>query len=163
MDHVVGYLDDLEEIVEALDLALEASRRESMAGRSSEVEQSTQQVALVLERLVGKVAERDALLASPTAPQVGSTLTEKLRRAGESSVAARCQAVSGQMGLVHQRALSLFVCQYHLADLSGELVSLITATPTSGTYTDGNRGERGGAAGSQQRSNAQGALFDDAA
>ena len=174
---VRDYVDRLETLTAELDDRLDSIRmpplrageesasRNGATGRS--VTESTaaasegaapeglEELAELVRRLETFVSERETLLADDEAPQQGWTLTEKLlgtRRIDDARLAKRCRETSERIRTAHQRAVSLFVCQFHLANFGNDLLKLLSGAPETTTYGGGQptRGQGGG-------------LFNDAA
>lgn len=153
---VETYLDELELIAETIDLVLDNTRVQTQRIASSEVEESTTQLADALKQLEEKVAEREELLRASDAPPNGITLKKKLLSSlhiDDARLALRCEKVAETIELAHTRAISLFVCQYHLADVTGDIVRILSGASSLKTYNPTRADDRGG----------QGGLFDEAA
>jgi hypothetical protein len=160
-NRVECYLDELEECANTIDLILDETRVHAVAVKGREVDESTRQLQASLTTLETKIAERETLLHDADAPPEGLTLIAKLRstlHVDDERLARRCEQIAGTIELAHTRAVSLFVCQYHLADLTGNLVRIMTRTDKPQTYK---------AAGSSKKQDPQssrgGGLFDEAA
>ena len=169
-NRVEVYVERLTELTTALDERLDevrmlplASRRLAVADGSEaapipiDPEQSPEvaEVAELVKRLEGFVAQREELLCAEDAPEVGLTLSEKLlgtHRIEDARLAMRCREASEQIQTTHHRAVSLFVCQFHLANFGSELLQILSGGPEGSTYGPGkpSRGHGGG-------------LFNDAA
>ena len=107
---------------------------------------------------VEEIAEREQLLCAEDAPQLGVTLTEKIQHDAHprsQALAERCRAVSAMISTVNQRAISLFVCQFHLAQLGSDIVRLLAGQTSPPTYQAPNRSEKS--------SDLGGGLFNEAA
>ncbi len=112
-------------------------------------------LAATVQQLEAFVAQREALLRASDAPRAGQTLTQKLlgtHRIEDARLAKRCRDVSEQVETTHQRAMALFVCQFHLANFGHDLLKLLSGAPDATSYGQGKpaRGHGGG-------------LFNDAA
>jgi len=140
------YLDGLETVAAEISSILENSKVDTIAGDPS-VEQSTDRLREALGELETKIAAREELLKAADAPQSGSTLTEKLKRSdavGSDEVAARCERVAESISLANHRAVSLFVCQYHLADFGAEIIRLLSGADAPSTYGGSDQPSGGG-------------------
>lgn len=169
---VGDYVDRLETLTAELDDRLDSIRMPPLragggsdsgngaAGRSgtetaAEAPEGLEELAELVRRLETFVGERETLLADDQAPQHGWTLTEKLlgtRQIDDARLAKRCRETSERIRTTHQRAVSLFVCQFHLANFGSDLLKLLSGAPETTTYGGGQpmRGQGGG-------------LFNDAA
>ncbi len=151
---VSQYLDGLESVALEISSHLENSQVATVAGDPT-VQHSTDRLRDALAELEKKIAAREELLKAPNAPVGGSTLTDKLKRsdaAGSDEVAARCDRVAESIALANHRAVALFVCQYHLADFSAEIIRLLSGADAPATYGGSNSQPSGG-----------GTLFNEAA
>ena len=124
-----------------------------MLFRSQLVVQQVSEHLAVLEDLV---ARREELLKSCDAPQRGHSLTEKLQSMEEDHgpLLERFDQVSRLVAEVNHRAVSLFVCQFHLAEFGNQLIRIVAGEEAIGTYcVDGSESAPG----------AGGGLLDDVA
>lgn len=138
---VEGYLDRVEQVALTIELILDQTKLETSASNAGNVQQATLDLQQALVELEQKVAEREELLAAPDAPIQGTTLADKLSatgRAEDALLGVRCQQVSKMIESTHHQAISIFVCQYHLADLGTELVRLISGADLPATYGVGH-------------------------
>lgn len=136
-ERVSDFVDRLEALTDQVGALLEQTGIDTAAVNASEVERSMGPLRSALAGLQELVAERQQLLAAADAPQPGLSLMEKLRSTGrldDASLARRCQRLAGRITDVHQRAMSIFVCQFHLAELSEDLVRLISGAGLPRTY-----------------------------
>lgn len=157
-ERVEDYLDEVEQIAAEIDETLKRTRLETSELKSPEVMRSNASLMESLAALETKIAQREQLLHAEDAPQTGGTLTEKIQRSTDSSrkdLAIRCQTVSALISTVNQRAVSLFVCQFHLAQLSGDIVRLLAGQTAPPTYQAPNRNEK--------KAELGGGLFNEAA
>lgn len=161
--HWVGrvehYVETLDQLSERIDLILDDTRMGTLGAKEQQINESTQQLQIALAQLEEMVAKRDELLRADDAPKGGATLTEKLKSTfhiDDARLARRCEEVSGKVKLTHERATALFVCQFHLADLTSDILKTISGSQTPDTYKKDS-------AGSQHRPTGQGGLFDEAA
>ncbi len=155
IERLADYLDQLQAICETIDLILDNVNVNTVALHHAEVERSTTELTQALKELESKVAERDELLRAEDAPQIGSSLTEKLRRSNHidrERLITRCDQIAETIGMANQRAVSLFVCQYHLVDTSNHIIRLLSGVLTPPTYGDEPN----------QHSHHGGALFNEA-
>lgn len=111
------------------------------------IDASTKQLATLIEELAELIKKREVLLQDEDAPQRGMTLVDKLfstQEIEDARIAKRCQKVAGTVETTHTRAVSLFVCQYHLAALSTDLVRLLSGERNPPTYAKKQTQHRGG-------------------
>lgn len=158
---VERYLDELEQCANTIDLILDETRVQAVAVKTGEVDESTRQLQETLATLESKIAERETLLRDADAPPQGLTLVAKLRSSlhvDDERLARRCEQIAGTIEMTHTRAVSLFVCQYHLADLTGSLVRIMTRTDTPQTYNASQTSH-----GKSPGKSSGGGLFDEAA
>ncbi len=161
-ERVSVYLDELQQCAVAIDGILDQSNVHTVKLDHAMVQQSTDDLSAALDELKQKFSEREDLLGADDAPPVGASLTEKLSRSEHSvhrdlvahrDLAARCSEIADVVAMANQRAVSLFVCQYHLLDLSSDIVRMLTGAMAPPTYgADANRSAGGG-----------GTLFNEAA
>jgi hypothetical protein len=140
-ERVENYLDQVEQIAMTIELILDQIKLET--DDSGNPQESTTDLEQSLVGLEQKIAEREELLRDPDAPVKGATLAEKLggtRRDQDAQLASRCEQIAGLIESTHHRAISVFVCQYHLAELSTELVRLIVGASLPATYGASNEG-----------------------
>jgi hypothetical protein len=139
---VATYVDQLEEIAKSIDSILEQTQIDTLQVKCEQVDQSTSQLQQALIRLEEKIAQREGLLKAPDAPQQGLSLTEKLkgtRHIDDARLARRCEQLAALIASTNDRAIALFVCQYHLADCSSEIVRLISGNTAPATYDPSRR------------------------
>ena len=156
---VEQYVEHLDEVAETIDLILDETRVSVLGVKDQQIHESTLQLQTALEELEEMVAGRDQLIRDPDAPTEGDTLEEKLKstfRIEDARLAKRCHEVSEKIQTTHQRALSLFVCQYHLSDLTGDLLQTLSGSKWTATYKSDGGGQH-------QKPTGQGGLFDEAA
>lgn len=156
LNRVEAYLDDLEVAADGLARQMKQMkvdqvpepRDDSKMQRGIDgslavsVNAATEQLAECLSELEVKVAQRQLLLKATDAPESGGTLSEKLEAVTgprSRSLHRRCVAISEMMGEINNHALSLFVCQFHLANLTDEVVRLMAGVSEPTTY--GNSGK----------------------
>lgn len=145
-ERVSHYLDGLEAVAEEISSSLESSKVDTVAGDPA-VERSTDRLRQALGELETQIAAREDLLKAPDAPVSGSTLTEKLKRsdeAGSDEVGTRCERVAESIAMANHRAVSLFVCQYHLADFGAEIIRLLSGADAPSTYGGSGQPSGGG-------------------
>jgi hypothetical protein len=155
---VQSYLDDLEGIARQIDQTLEQTGVETKRLDAAEVEQANSRLLEALAALESKVDQRQSLLSAADAPKLGTVLTEKLQRCGEPAgeiLVARCRSVSDMISSINQRAISLFVCQFQLAQLSTDIIRLLAGQDAPATYNAPTRAEKPG--------DLAGGLLDEAA
>ena len=156
---VIQYVDEVAAVAESMNLILDDTR----VGVHQDEEQAARSTARLqeqLETLESLVAARETLLRAEDAPEQGLTLSEKLlsrRRIDDARLAKRCDEVSRAIEATHERAMALFVCQYHLADLTQDLVRAMMGFQGTQTYT------RDGSDLNPKTKSHGGGLFDEAA
>ena len=165
-DRVAAYTTEVSEIAETIDLILDETRVHTVGVEAEQINNSTEELQAALEELEEMIARRETLLQDPEAPGApgvsgsGNTLMEKLRSTfniEDARLAKRCEEVSHQIELTHQRALSLFVCQFHLSDLTNDMLRILSGATGKPTY------RRDGSDQSGQGYSAGGGLLDEAA
>jgi len=148
-DRVEAYVERLRQITTSIAETLDDTRVNTLAPDSEELNAQASKLAASIRSLETMVDEREALLHAEDAPPTGITLTEKLlatRRIDDARLARQCREVSGELEATHQRAVSLFVCQFHLANFGKELLQLLSGSLEGATYGDGpsRTGQGGG-------------------
>ena len=159
IDEVKRYVETLDNLAEKIDLILDETRVGTMGVQEGKISESTVQLQVAMVELEEMVASRDTLLHRDDAPKTGSTLTEKLKSTfhiDDARLARQCEDVGKKIQLTHERAMSLFVCQFHLADLTSDILKTISGSSEPDTYKKDSKG-------SQNRPTGQGGLFDEAA
>ncbi len=144
---VSAYLDKLETATESIDLILDDMKLSTTNVEAAELTASTQQLTLAIETLAELIQQRETLLRANDAPAHGMTLVDKLlstHQIDDARISRRCQRIAGTVETTHQRALSMFVCQYHLATLSSDLVRMLSGERTPPTYAKRQPGHSGG-------------------
>ncbi|MCG8649239.1 MAG: flagellar export chaperone FlgN [Pirellulales bacterium] len=153
---VMEYLSELRDIAQHVHSLLDQTHVETAAVEAGKVEQSVLQLQESLKELEQMVVRRQDLLQAEDAPAAGASLGEKLRRSSDpahQTLAQQCDDLSKLIEQANLRAVSLFVCQFHLSDLTTEIVRLLSGVTTPPTYNDkGNLANPGG-----------GTLFNEAA
>jgi hypothetical protein len=138
---VSDYLDQLQNCVEKLDDSLDGMRMGTKRLEISQVDQSHQHLAAALQELELLIAAREDLIRAVDAPAPGITLREILGKQNDDysqSLSRRCKQISKDVDASRERAVALFVCQFHLADLSQSLLSILRRTPSQqATYNNG--------------------------
>lgn len=155
LDRVVAYLDELETVAATLQRMIADTRLQTKAGSAKEVEASSAELLAALTRLESRVEERERLLSADDAPPTGTTLIEKLDSLDEVGLVKRSRSIAAVIASTHNAAVSLFVCHYHLANYSQEVLRFLSGIDTPSTYgrsSEGDAKQRGG-----------GRLFNDAA
>jgi hypothetical protein len=153
MDRVSQYLDSLQTCVENLNDALDETRVGTTSLNSKQVGQGTDELSACLQDLERLIAERTQLLSADDVPFAGVSLRDILNRCPDPSAAPladRCAKLSRDVDLSRERAVALFVCQFHLSDLSSHLLALLRSGADHGsTYERGKSDvKRPGIAGS---------------
>jgi len=132
VDRVSDYLDQLQNCVHKLDESLDEMRTGTARLELAHVDQSHHQLVAALGNLELLIAAREDLIRASDAPASGFTIREILGKQDDifsQSLSQRCQKLSKDIDSSRQRAVALFVCQFHLADLSDSLLSLLRGTP----------------------------------
>lgn len=146
VERVSDYLDQLQNCVERLDDALDEMRMGTKRLEMSQIDQSQHHLAAALADLESLIAAREELIHATDAPASGMTIREILKQQDDAfsqSLSQRCQKLSKDVDLSRERAVALFVCQFHLADLSQSLISLFRGTPGGqSTYSDSSAAQR---------------------
>jgi len=141
LERVDEYLEVLQHCVENLDNALDNTRLGTTTLNTAQVHAGTEHLSECLKELEALIAERRILLDADDAPLRGVSLRDVLNRCsdpGAEKLAARCQQLSRSVDLSRERAVSLFVCQFHLGDLSSHLLALLRSGADHGsTYQRG--------------------------
>ena len=141
LERVDEYLDVLQNCVENLDDALDNTRLGTSTLNTTQVGEGTAHLSECLKELEALIAERKVLLDADDAPLRGVSLRDVLKRCidpGAEKLAQRCQQLSNSVDLSRERAVSLFVCQFHLGDLSSHLLALLRSGADHGaTYQRG--------------------------
>lgn len=156
-DQVSRYVEDLSILVDQIDSQLDDLRLSTIEAGPSKIEPSLIRLAEGLQQLENMVVRRETLLRDQFAPPSGLTLSEKLlstRILDDSRLARRCGEVASAVAMVNTRATSLFVCHYHLHEITAEMVRTVTGDKRSQTY---------GRGGDDELSPPSGGIFDDAA
>jgi hypothetical protein len=152
LERVNSYLDSLAQCVEDLNEALDETRVGTTTLDTPKIGNGTEQLSACLKDLERLIADRQQLIDADDAPLRGVSLRDILNRCvltDAPSVAARCKQLSRDVDLSRERAVALFVCQFHLGDLSTHLLALLRSGADHGaTYqrgkTDLKRNEGGG-------------------
>ncbi len=141
LTRVNEYLDELEVCVEAMNDALDNTRMGTMNVHMPTVGDGTAHLTECLAALERLIAQRQQLLEAPDVPVTGLTLRDVLNRCileNANVVADRCHQISRSVELTRERAVSLFVCQFHLNELSTHLLALLrTGADHGATYQSG--------------------------
>jgi hypothetical protein len=144
---VSSYLDELVTATETIDLVLDEIQLATRNVQPEKITTLTQQLSALIEDLAELVKKREALLLDEDAPENGGTLIDKLYSTHiieDARIAKRCQKVSGTVEMTHTRAVSLFVCHYHLTALSNDIVRLLSGERNPPTYSKKQAQHRGG-------------------
>ena len=153
---VANYLIELESAASEIAQLLDKCRVDTETVSTPEVQANMQALTVQLARLEEMVAHREQLLNEDDAPPQGLSLTDKCKsRLGEHALLTeRCRRVAHSVADVNHRAVSLFVCQYHLAEFGNQLIRLVVGDESTQTYTSD---------GKQQNQAGGGGLLDEAA
>lgn len=144
---VSQYLDQLETASESIDLLLDDMRISTTQVQHEQLDESTKTLLSTIDDLAKLIQKRETLLHDADAPAHGLTLVDKLlstHHIEDARMAKRCQKVAATVETTHERAVALFVCQYHLTNLSSDLVRLLSGERTPPTYSKGQSNHRGG-------------------
>ena len=152
---VVEYLDELEIAVDTVQKMIADTRLKTKVGSANEVGDSAAELLGAVTQLESMVENRERLLSDENAPPTGTTLIEKLDSLDEVELVNRSRAIAATIASTHSAAVSLFVCQYHLANYSQDVLRLLAGIDTPSTYDRSSKGEN------KQRGG--GRLFNDAA
>ena len=128
MDRVDQYLNLLQQCVEDLNEALDNTRMGTTSLESHQIGTGTDELSSCLKQLELLIADRKRLLDADDAPLRGVSLRDVLNRShdqGAAALAERCHQLSRSVDLSRERAVSLFVCQFHLGDLSQHLLAIL--------------------------------------
>ncbi|TWU45160.1 hypothetical protein Q31b_03310 [Novipirellula aureliae] len=159
---VRDYVDRLERVADSIERILSKSTVSTAALDHSDVTARSGELIEAVGELETLVAERESLLLDAEAPPYGTTLLEKLHaphRDRDNALASRAKRVSEAVAISHQRALSLFVCQFHLASYTSDVVRMLSGTDTPPTY----RASSNAYGQKQPEQTGGGRLFNDAA
>ncbi len=158
LNRVEAYIDDLELAADGLARQMKQMKVDQVPAAKTEAETqagidgslaisvnaATERLATCLAELEGKVAQRELLLRAADAPQAGLTLSEKLEGVRDPrgrGLHQRCELIREMMADINNHALSLFVCQFHLANLTDDVVRLMAGVPEPTTYGNSNKPE----------------------
>lgn len=133
-ERTIRYLDQLAQLVDRIENQLQQTRISATGDGPQAVSSTASQLQQALGELEQTVADRHDLLIADDAPQVGDTLAKKLMSLAEAGLADQCERLGSRIADVHQQSVSVFVCQYHLADLTTDLVRLMTGASRPATY-----------------------------
>ena len=156
---VSEYLDKLQNCVERLDDALDEMRMGTKRLAMSQVDQSHVNLAAALEELELLIAAREDLIRAEDTPGLGMTIRDILANQNDNfsqSLSQRCQKLSQDIDTSRERAVALFVCQFHLADLSESLLTLLRGAP-------GHRATYGNASDTRRPADIGGSLLNKSA
>ncbi len=154
-ERVASYTEEATGIANSIDLILDETRMGTASSRSGEIDAATQQLFAAISDLERMVAQRDELLCAADAPPAGLSLSEKLlstRRIEDARIAKCCGEVADLIAQTHQRALSLFICQYHLSEIPRDWIARLSAGTRPRTSM-----------GSSQQPSANGGRYNEAA
>ncbi|QDS95574.1 hypothetical protein FF011L_43720 [Roseimaritima multifibrata] len=139
-EDLTEYLDQMETAVGELNAAVQTTRGLTKDGAFASLPEATVGLRLGLDQLEKLLEHRSALLSRVASDRPVYSLRDALRQAPAdadeltlaSELLDRCQKLSSEIDLVREEALSLFVCQYHLADTTSHFLRLLlpsTARP----------------------------------
>ncbi len=131
---VAIYIDQLEQLVDHVDHILQDTKVNVTRPTPAKTNESTESLRVRLQALEQKIAERELLLHAADSPAMGLTLIEKLRGLEQIDLAQHAVGVADRIQLAHQRSMSLFVCQFHLSNLTTDLVRVLTGGDIPATY-----------------------------
>lgn len=148
---LANYLDHLEICIDRLDQTLQQLPLGSGRGEPQRLEQVHEQLLESLQTLESLIAQRAELIGAADTPAAGDSLQAILNGChGEPAqqLAARCRRVAKRVATSHDESVARFVCQFHLAEVSQDLICLIRGIPgPRQTYGNGQSQPQGGAAG----------------
>lgn len=133
-DRVADYVSQLEQVVDEIDLCLQEHPVDSGQQTPADREGSSRYLQSRLAALETKVAQREALLRAADAPSAGLTIIQKLNMTGNKRLADRADQVAERIQDTYQRSVSLFVCRFHLSNLTSDLVRIMTGGDYPATY-----------------------------
>lgn len=142
-----SYLDELTTATESIDFVLDEMQLATRNIQTQRLDELTKQLSGLIDELAELVKKREVLLNDTDAPPHGTTLVDKLNSTHDhedARTAKRCQKVAGTVETTHTRAVSLFVCQYHLNSLSSDIVRLLSGERNPPTYAKKQTQHRGG-------------------
>ncbi len=143
---VATYLDQLQSCIEQLNDSLYEMRAATTSMALPQLETSQHQLVKTLADLESLIAVRQELISAVDAPGPGLSLRDILNGASGSSsdaLAARCKTLAEEVELSRERAIAVFVCQFHLSDLSEHLITLLRGVPRpNATYENGGHARR---------------------
>ena len=155
-ERVAAYLEELERVTSELSTQIQRVEVDQIpqsptaapieqgvdAAEAPVVDSDIQALAICLRDLEEKVSQRELLLRAVDGPEDGLTLSQKLAALGDQQSLAlqeRCVRVSEMIADINNRAVSLFVCQFHLANLTDEIVRIMAGVPEPKTYSTGTK------------------------
>jgi hypothetical protein len=141
---VEDYLKSLAQCVENLDDALDNMRMGTVSLDALRVGSGTDQLSQCLRELETLIAERTNLLEAEDVPLRGVSLRDVLNRCIESeakSLADECQRLSQAVDLSRERAVALFVCQFHLNEFSAHMLAILRTGADHGTTYEQGKSE----------------------
>lgn len=131
------YLTQLAELTLSIDANLDRLRIDVIESGPGSMEPSLLALIADLKTLEEMVLRREHLIADPSAPPEGFTLREKLlstRHIDDARLAARGDEIVRMVESTHQRATAMFVCQFHLSQLTTDMIRTLTHQTGSQTY-----------------------------
>ena len=151
IDRVEAYLDELEVSADGLTRQMKDMRvdqipparqdSQSQSGLESsladKVNEGTQRLAEALADLEKKVTQRETLLRAEDAPASGLTLLEKLESLNDQRsdfLRQRGEMIAEMIADINNHAVSLFDCQFHLANLTHDVVRIMAGVSEPTTY-----------------------------
>ena len=158
---VSAYVDRLESSTAEINASLDDLRLSTIEAGPSKIEPSLVELATRLARLEKLVLDRDELVRRDDSPGC-LTLFDgllSLRTVEAAALAKRCRRAADGVADTHGRATSLFVCHYHLQDLTAGLLRVVTGDTRGETY--GRPGTQ--PSGGETHTRPDGGIFDEAA
>jgi hypothetical protein len=151
LNRVEAYLDELEVVADGLSRQMKQIQVDQVPKAKSDSEQNigvdgslavtvnagTKQIAECLSDLENRVAQREVLLRAADAPQPGLTLSEKLgslKDQRSTRLRQRCELIGEMMADINNHAVSLFICQFHLANITDDVVRIMAGVSEPTTY-----------------------------
>ncbi|QDV67948.1 hypothetical protein Poly24_16540 [Rosistilla carotiformis] len=148
MADVDTYLQQLNETSEALAGTLVGLEQATRKAASEEIHNQCAKLGSLLRVLQQQLAQREALLiefpdAADAAPVSLQAALSTVKHSGAVEMVKRCAVISTELQGLHQKAIALFVGQYHLSNMTEEflrLMSGVSAKPITYDKTDDEAG-----------------------
>ncbi|QDV11864.1 hypothetical protein CA51_17400 [Rosistilla oblonga] len=149
MDHVDTYLQQLNETSDALAGTLVGLEQATRKADSEEINSACAKLGSLLRVLEQQLSQREALLvefpdAADTAPANLQSALGTIEHPRANELAKRCTLISSELRGIHQKAISLFVGQYHLTSVTEELLRLMSGVSAKPITYDAADDDTGG-------------------